>query len=189
MLSRALLVLTTCVSIPAMAQWSLDSDNSALHFLSTKNAQVTEIHEFEMLKGTVSDSGKLTVDVALDSVNTSIAIRDTRIKEKLFNVGMYPQATFTADIPADMMALETGETAQGTVTGTMDLHGMTAPVSFSVMVSKVSDDLMSVSTLAPTLIKAEDFGLKAGIDTLQSIAGLSSITYVVPVSFSVTFEK
>ena len=57
------------------------------------------------------------------------------------------------------------------------------------MASKVDADTLTVSTTAPTLIKAESFGLTAGIEALQKIAGLKSITTTVPVSFSVTFTQ
>ena len=66
---------------------------------------------------------------------------------------------------------------------------MTAPVSFNVMVSKLSDDTIQASTVSPTLIGADTFGLKGGVEALQNIAGLKSITFNAPVTFSVTFEK
>ncbi|APD87919.1 hypothetical protein BM527_18490 [Alteromonas sp. Mex14] len=183
-------VLLTCgLAFPAAADWSIDGETSVLHFLSTKNAQVTEIHKFDSFDGSLSDSGKLSVAVDLSSVNTAIDIRNERMREMLFNVTKFAQATFEASLPESMMNLQTGDVVNGKVNGILTLHGKAVPTSFSVQASKVSDDMLSVSTTAPTLIKAESFGLADGVAALQKIAGLNSITTTVPVTFSVTFEQ
>ncbi|GGW90818.1 YceI family protein [Alteromonas halophila] len=177
------------LSAPAFAQWSLSSDKSSLHFLSTKNAQVTEVHQFHSLSGSVSQDGKLNVDVDLASVDTSIEIRDTRMKELLFKVADNPRATFTAALPQPMMAMEAGDTMTGEVKGSLTLHGESMPASFMVRASKLSDETLTVSTVAPTLIEADNFSLVKGLKELQSIAGLNSITTTVPVTFSVVFSQ
>lgn len=186
-LSAAL--LTCGLAFPAAADWSIDGETSVLHFLSTKNAQVTEIHKFDSFEGSLSDSGKLSVAVDLSSVNTAIDIRNERMQEMLFNVTKFAQATFEASLPESMMNLQTGDVVNGKVNGILTLNGKAVPTSFSVQASKVSDDMLSVSTTAPTLIKAESFGLADGVAALQKIAGLKSITTTVPVTFSVTFEQ
>ena len=186
-LSAAL--LTCGLAFPAAADWSIDGETSVLHFLSTKNAQVTEIHKFDSFEGSLSDSGKLSVAVDLSSVNTAIDIRNERMQEMLFNVTKFAQATFEASLPESMMNLQAGDVVNGKVNGILTLHGKAVPTSFSVQASKVSDDMLSVSTTAPTLIKAESFGLADGVAALQKIAGLKSITTTVPVTFSVTFEQ
>lgn len=181
--------LSLGLSMPALADWSLSDEQSTLHFLSTKNAQVTEVHQFHSLSGSISDDGKLSVEVDLGSVDTSIEIRDTRMKEILFDVADNPTATFSADLPQAMLSLDTGETMTGTVKGELSLNGESMPASFSVRVSKLSDNTLAVSTLAPTLIEADNFSLVKGLKELQSIAGLSSITTTVPVTFSVVFTQ
>jgi polyisoprenoid-binding protein YceI len=189
MLSRIFAVAISLAAFPSFAQWTLDAEGSSLHFLSTKNAQITEVHSFETLSGSVSATGMLSVEVLLNSVNTAIPIRDTRMQEKLFETSMYPTATFTAQVPDALLNIDDGETAIGAVTGTMAIHGMQAPVTFNVQVSKLDDDKLTVATVAPTIIQAQDFGLKAGIEALQTIAGLNSITFSSPVTFSVTFSQ
>lgn len=188
MLKQSFVLLSSLLVSPVFADWTVVPAQSSLHFMSTKNAQVTEVHSFDKLSGSVSKSGQLMIEVPLSSVNTSIAIRDTRMQEKLFNVAEFPAATFSADIPLNLMNLEAGTSTTAKVDGTLSLHGVEAPVSFNVSVSKVSDDTMVVSTVSPTLIGAETFGLTAGLDMLQNIAGLKSITQTSPVTFSVTFE-
>ena len=177
------------LAFPAAADWSLDKDTSALHFMSTKNAQITEVHQFDNFEGSLSDDGKLMVTVDLSSVNTAIDIRNKRMQEMLFNVAKYADATFQATLPDAMMNLETGTVVSGKVDGILSLHGKAVPTSFSVTASKLTDDTMSVTTSSPTLVKADAFGLAEGVAALQKIAGLSSITTTVPVTFSVTFTQ
>ena len=186
-LSAALLACG--LAFPAAADWSIDGETSALHFLSTKNAQVTEVHKFDSFDGTLSDGGKLNVAVDLSSVNTAIDIRNKRMQEMLFNVTKFAQATFEANLPESMMNLKSGQVVNGRVDGILMLHGKAVPTSFSVKASKVDDDTLTVSTTSPTLIKAESFGLAEGVAALQKIAGLKSITTTVPVTFSVTFTQ
>jgi polyisoprenoid-binding protein YceI len=88
-----------------------------------------------------------------------------------------------------MMNVETGTVVSGKVDGILSLHGKAVPTSFSVTASKLTDDTMSVTTSSPTLVKADAFGLAEGVAALQKIAGLSSITTTVPVTFSVTFTQ
>lgn len=189
MMKRTLLALSACIALPASAAWTLDSDTSSLHFLSTKNAQITEVHSFDELSGTLSDGGKLSVTVPLTSVNTSIELRDTRMQEMLFDTTNFANATFTADVPAELMKLKKGSSKTGSVTGELDLHGVKAPATFQVIVSKLANDKLTVSTTAPTVINASSFKLEGGIQALQDVAKLSSITLAVPVTFSVTFEE
>ncbi|MEW9797742.1 YceI family protein [Alteromonas sp. CYL-A6] len=192
LISKSLLttaVLSLGATFPAAADWMLNDDASALHFMTTKNAQVSEVHQFHSLSGSVTDDGALTVSVDLASVDTAIDIRNTRMKEMLFQVADFPHATFTASLPESMTALESGDTETGTVDGTLTLHGEAVPVSFQVRASKLNDTTMVVSTVAPTLIKAKSFGLSDGVMALQNIAGLNSITTTVPLTFSVVFSK
>ena len=186
-LSAALLACG--LAFPAAADRSIDGETSALHFLSTKNAQVTEVHKFDSFDGTLSDGGKLNVAVDLSSVNTAIDIRNKRMQEMLFNVTKFAQATFEANLPESMMNLKSGQVVNGKVDGILMLHGKAVPTSFAVKASKVDDDTLTVSTTSPTLIKAESFGLAEGVAALQKIAGLKSITTTVPVTFSVTFTQ
>ncbi len=182
-------ILACGLAFPASADWAIDSNTSSLHFLSTKNAQVTEVHTFDRFDGRLSDSGKLNVAVDLSSVNTAIDIRNQRMQAMLFNVAKYAEATFEANLPESMTNLNKGETVTGKVDGVLTLHGKAVPTSFSIVASKVSDDTLTVSTTSPALIKAESFGLAGGVAALQKIAGLQSITSTVPVMFSVTFTQ
>lgn len=182
-------IALSSVATTAAADWELDAENTSLHFLSTKNAQVTEVHQFTSLSGSVSDSGELTVDVDLSSVDTGIDIRNTRMKEMLFNVTEFGSATFEASIPKAMLSGKAGDVQLGAVDGILSLHGMAAPMTFHIAVSLVDKSTISVSTTQPSLLDVSAFGLTDGVESLREVAGLKSITTTVPVTFTATFTK
>ena len=111
------------------------------------------------------------------------------MQEMLFNVSEFATANFEATLTKPMMQLKAGEVMNGKVDGILTLHGKAVPTAFAVTVSQVDTDTLTVSTSAPTLIKAESFGLAQGVAALQKIAGLKSITTTVPVTFSVTLNR
>ena len=182
-----LATLGSVVSLSAIAGWQLDNDHSRLHFLSTKNAQITEVHRFETLSGSLSDQGELEVRVALDSVNTAIDIRNTRMREMLFDTATYPVATLRAALPIETMTVAVGESSTLSLAGALSLHGVEAPVQMEVMVMRLSATEFKAVTLAPVLINADTFALGNGVEALKNVAKLTSITLTVPVSFNVTF--
>ncbi|WP_137168481.1 YceI family protein [Salinimonas lutimaris] len=189
MITRSVMALSALLALPASAAWQLDSGASELHFLSTKNAQITEVHQFDTLSGSVGNDGKLTVAVPLSSVNTAIEIRNTRMQEKLFETAEFSNAMFTASLPDDVMSMSAGESQIRTIEGAIDLHGKNVATTFKVMINRLNDDTLTVSTVAPTVLNAGDFDLAEGVKMLQSIAGLDSITMAVPVTFAVTFDQ
>lgn len=185
----AIVIALSSVAASASADWELDAEQTALHFLSTKNAQVTEVHQFTSLSGSVTSSGELTVDIDLSSVDTGIDIRNSRMKEMLFNVSEFASATFEASVPEAMLSGKAGDVQLGPVEGMLSLHGMAAPVTFHIAVSHVDENTVSVSTTQPSLLNVADFGLESGVESLREIAGLKSITTTVPVTFTATFTK
>ena len=189
MIKRTLLALSACMALPASAAWTLDNDASSLKFLTTKNAQITEVQSFSSLSGTLTENGQLTVMVPLDSVNTNIELRDTRMQEMLFETKDYPEAQFTADIPTKLMSQPVGTSTSASVDGLLRLHGVSIPASFEINVNRLSESLITASTTSPLLVKAADFKLEGGITALQNVAKLGSITTTVPVSFTVTFTQ
>lgn len=182
-------LLAGALAFPATASWTLDNSDSQLYFLTTKNAQITELHQFEELQGTMEDNGQLSVTVLLASVNTNIEIRDTRMQEKLFMVDQFPHATFTAQLPPEVIQMPSGTATTRVIEGAIDLHDKNVATTFNVAITRLDDTTFQVTTVAPTLLSAGDFGLAEGVELLQGIAGLNSITLTVPVTFSVQFDQ
>jgi polyisoprenoid-binding protein YceI len=180
--------LSLAFSSLSLADWTLQQPSS-IHFLTSKNTHITEIHSFKKFDAKVKDSGFAKINIDLASVDTRIGIRDERMQEHLFEISRFTQASFEAQIPATVLAqVSAGAQSQFELKGKISLHGEQAEASSQVMISPNKDKTITVSTITPMLIDAESFKLVAGINKLKEIAGLKSITRTVPLTFSLTFK-
>ena len=62
--------MTTTVSLPALAAWKLDNENSQLSFMSVKKGNIAENHSFSKLAGNITEQAQVNISVDLSSVNT-----------------------------------------------------------------------------------------------------------------------
>jgi hypothetical protein len=186
---RILLVTLVLFISQVVAASQLVSDESVLNIISTKKGNIAEIHSFSALTGSLSDSGAINVSVPLASINTGIGIRDQRMREFLFNIKLFPTATFTANI--DLSAIEQlrlGELAELAVDGQISMNDLQAKALVNVVVVRQLDGSLIVATKQPFIINASDFGYIDGINKLKELAALPSISTAVPVTFSVVFN-
>ncbi len=189
-LSIFILSLSILITAPAYSAWTLDSSKSSLTFVSIKKGTVAENHRFKDFSGGINDKGLAKISIDLSSVDTKIAIRDQRMAEHLFETVKFAQANFSVQLNQNKIdAIASGSSKNMILKGNLDLHGQQQEVTVSVMVMKLSEKNMVVTTLQPVIIKAEDFALVAGINKLKSLANLPSIAYSVPVSFVLTFTE
>jgi polyisoprenoid-binding protein YceI len=177
------------VNTQALADWQLSNGQSAISFVSTKNQHVSEIHHFTQLSGSLSEQGQLTIEIDLASVETGIDIRNTRMREKLFMVEQFPNATISAKVPANVMQLKAGESLQLKLPATLKIMNFENPIKVSVQISKTASGQFIATSTQAILISANGYGLVPGLDLLQKLAGLSSIGHTVPVSFNVVFAQ
>lgn len=183
------LALSTLISFHALADWQLDQP-SAIHFVTTKNTNVSEVHTFGAFDGSVSDSGQANITIGLSSVDTRIGIRDERIEKHLFEIPQFTQATFSAQIPKQVLEnVKAGANQNFTLEGMLSLHGSQAKAITDVIITANKNGTVTVSSIAPMLIDSETFGLVAGVQKLREIAGLKSISNIVPLTFVLTFKQ
>ncbi|MEM8696599.1 MAG: YceI family protein [Pseudomonadota bacterium] len=192
----ALIALVACSQAPADPApltedaWALDNSASELSYVTIKEDEIAELNAFEELSGSVSPDGAASIEIDLASVNTGVDIRDERMRDILFVVTDHPTATVTAEIdPASFESLGVGGSTGTTIDGTLSLTGIDAPVRGDVTVTRVGPDRVLVVSDAPIIVEARRFELLDGLAQLQDIVELSSITPVVPVSFSLTFQR
>ena len=186
LLTSTLLILAAPLSY---AEWTLSPDSS-VKFLSTKNTNITEVHEFTQLSGSVSDKGNAEISIDLTSVETGISIRNERMQSMLFNVSDYTNATVSADLPDTMMlALKNGETATSVLPLTLELHGEKKEIEADVLATAAADGHVIVTTQSPVLVNAGDFKLAKGVEALREVAGLDRISTTVPVTFTLLFTE
>ncbi len=183
-----LALILALFSASSFAEWTLNS-NSKVTFISIKADQIGETHYFSKLSGNVSSKGEVQLAIDLASLETNIPIRNTRMLEFLFEIAKFPSANISAQIdPNKYQSLNIGEQATESLPVTIDLHGKAIELSAKVSVTKLAKNQISVSSVSPVILSAAAFDLVSGIDKLQSLAGLSSISKAVPVSFSLLFD-
>ncbi len=167
----------------AMADWVLDNQQSALHFVSIKKDHVAETHTFKTLSGAITKAGQGSLHIDLASVSTNIDIRDQRMREQLFDTKKFTSANISVDLR------KTGvKPGIQTVNVTLDLHGVKKEIPATVALTEVGNTVQ-VTTVAPIVLNAADFDLAAGVTALREIAALPSISNAVPVTFFLSFVK
>lgn len=184
---RTIFIGLSLCCFSASAHWMLVESESSLNFVSTKNQHVSEIQQFRALKGEFSPEGKLQIEIDLASIDSGIEIRDTRMREKLFLVDKFPTTSLTAQLPNSVLALEKGSSIAVTIPAELSLMGISKTINVSVQVTRKADNGIVATSTQPILISSADFGLTTGIETLQKLAGLSSIGLTVPVNFNLVF--
>lgn len=183
-----LLAALVAASSGAWAQWQLDSEKSAVRFISIKNASVAETHSFGSMVGYVNADGAVQLVIDLASVETMIPIRNERMRELLFRTAEFPSARVTANVdPAVLEAVAGGGTVATELALALSLHGVESELSVPVLVIGEGDGRLQVLTPEPVLIRAEDYSLAGGIEALRKIAGLDSISTAVPVTVHLVF--
>lgn len=185
-----LIALAGLASVSARADWVLDNDGSRLSFISTKADTVAEVHRFDSLSGTIDDAGNVNVTIDLASVDTLIPLRDDRMREMLFETDRFPTATVMAKIdPNAVKMLHGGMSTTMTVNAKLSLHGQMLDLPMDVVVAKLGDSRMLVTTVQPVVVNASQVGLVDGIEALRNVAGLPSISPAVPVNVVLSFRS
>ncbi|MBL4682226.1 MAG: YceI family protein [Pseudomonadales bacterium] len=190
LLSTILMVFQLSLANTASAAWHLDNEGSSLSFVSIKNGTLVESHTFGSLTGSVKNDGAAEIQIDLTSTNTGIPIRDERMSAMLFETTLYPKATIKAKIDLkSILALENGRYLSVNLDAKLILHGVELPIELNLQVMRVSSGSFLVQSKKPVVINASSFGLEKGVEALRVIAGLSTITLGVPVSFSLIFHN
>lgn len=184
LLPLALLALTPLAS----ANWYLDNDSSRLSFISTRDADVSEVFSFRTLHGKVDPQGLATLDVELESISTGTPVRDERLREHLFQVRQFPEARITAQLNmTPINALAPGAQLEMRLPLTVRLHGQSQSYSAELLATRLDERRFQVVTLEPLVLHAQDFGLVPALDGLRQGAALSAISLSVPVGAVLIF--
>ena len=182
--------LALIVSSQAFATWNLNSEKSSLSFVSTKAIDIAEVHRFTEMAGRLSDKGKAVVTIELASVDTGVPIRDERMQEMLFETDKYPLATVRAKIDMKIVdAIAPGGSSRLATELTIDLHGVRVTVDANVVIAKLDEKVLLVTSSKPVILNAASVNLVDGIEALREVASLPSIGNAVPVSFVLVFEE
>ncbi|MEW7857701.1 YceI family protein [Pseudomonas chlororaphis] len=177
-------LLLACAAWPAQANWYLDNESSRLSFVTTKNANVSEVQRFLVLHGKVDAKGMAQLEVELDSINSGIPLRDERMRKELFEIERHPDALINAQINLrPINDLAPGAQIELRLPVNVTLHGKQHEYSAELLATRLDE----VVTLEPLVLNAADFDLVPGLETLRKAAGLSAISLSVPVGAVLIF--
>lgn len=189
-MKKLALVLAAALSFSAAADWSVNSAQSSLNFVSVKNDVVAETHSFKDLTGSLTEAGDFAVAIPAMSIDTMIPIRNERILEHVLTAKQYASINAKGKVDSKVLAgLKTGDSV--VVDQALDLTLLTKTQSLTakVKVTKVSDSKLVVTTVAPIMLDVNKFELNAGVEKLRELAGLKSISPLVPTTFSLVLVK
>ena len=182
------LMLTLGVSLSAQANWYLDGESSRLSFITTHNANVSNIHRFLVLHGKVERNGRAQLRIEMDSVNSAVPLRDERMRDVLFDFKHFPEAQVTAQIDLQPINdLANGAQLELHLPVTVSLRGKQHTYEAQLLATRLDERRFQVVTLEPLMLQAEDFGLQPELEALRKVAGLSAISFSVPVGAVLIF--
>ncbi|MGE7990566.1 YceI family protein [Pseudomonas sp. NPDC089554] len=188
MLLRLLPALLLALCLPAHANWHLDGESSRLSFITGKNGDTAELHRFLVLHGKVDRKGAASLSIEMESISSGIPLRDERMREDLFEVSRFPNATVQAQLDLrPINDLANGAQLELRLPLTLTLHGQSHNFNALLLATRLDERRFQVVTLEPLLLRAEDYGLLPGLESLRKFAGLKSINPSVPVSAVLIF--
>ena len=189
-LTQLLIIISLIVAGPCFAAWTLDNDSSQVSFVSVKAGDAGEVHRFTEISGELSSGGNASVTIQLASVDTLIPLRDERMRELLFQTNLFPTASLSTNIDMDALnAIEPGDSMDMAANLTLELHGQQLSLAAEMIVARLGDHRLMVSSRKPVIVNAASVDLVNGIEALREIANLPSISKAVPVSFVLTFDQ
>ena len=172
----------------AAPNWTLDPDASVLTYQSVKKNTIVETNKIRNITGTLSAAGDAKVTFDLNSVDTGVDLRNVRMRFLFFETFKFPTAELTAKVdPAAFADLATKRRVKATLPFRLNLHGVDKDLEASVVVTMISDTMVSVASEAPVAVHVEDFGLLPNVDKLQQAANVTNIVPTASVSFDFVF--
>lgn len=187
---QTLIIALMLAPVPSLAAWTLSNEASQVSFVSVKAGDAGEVHRFTQLSGAITSDGDASVVIQLASVDTLIPLRDERMREMLFQTELFPVASLRANVDmAALNAIEPGDSMDMTANLILDLRDQQIELPAEMIVARLGEDRLMVSSRKPIIVNAASVDLVDGIEALREVANLPSISKAVPVSFVLTFEE
>ena len=176
-------------SVAHAQNWTLDAAASKLTYQSVKKNTVVETNSIRNISGSLTADGQANVVFDLDSVDTGIDLRNVRMRFLFFETFKYPKAEITAKVdPAAFADLPSKRRMTSKLPFVLSLHGVDKALEAEVVVTMITDSMVSIASERPVAVNAADFGLLPNIEKLQIAANVSSIVPTASVSFDLVFN-
>ncbi|BDM64052.1 hypothetical protein NFHSH190041_15040 [Shewanella sp. NFH-SH190041] len=182
LVGAALLASTAAVA----ANYSLDSANSSVSFATIKKQYVVEPATLTGMSGSYK-GGQFEFSIPLSSVSTGVQIRDMRLNQLFFESQKFPAVKVSGQFNTKTMAKDGVLSAK--IPAKVTLFGQTKQIMFPVTVLKAGQ-FMQVSSSAPVIINAADFGIPAeNLKRLSATVGGIPLSDKVPVDINLIFRQ
>jgi hypothetical protein len=189
-MKKLALVVAAALSFSAAADWSVNSQQSSLNFVSVKNDLVAETHGFKDLTGKLTTAGEFSVVIPVATIDTAIPIRNERILEHVLAAKQFASINAKGKVDSKVLTgLKTGDSVVVDQALDLTLLSQSQTLTAKVKVTKVSETQLLVTTVAPVMLDVNKFQLGAGVEKLRELAGLKSISPFVPTTFSLVLVK
>lgn len=181
-------LLAISTSIFASSSYEVDSDHSIVNFSVTKKQYIIEPATFEDVSGTIDKEGNVTINIDMNSVDSSNPIRDDRLIDMFFQAEFFPEAILSAKIKPSI--LNSKETIQKVkVNATLEFFEIKKDIVLEALVVKTGSKVV-VSSLKPIIVNAKMFNVPMeNLNALSKVCGGITISDIVPVNFVITFQK
>lgn len=180
--------LPETAALPAQ-NWLLNPANSKISITSVKQKTTSETHFFKTLDGSIDPSGNAIVTIDLSSLDTSIDIRNVRMRFLFFETFKFPTATVSAKLDAaEFETMAVGDTVALNQPVNVDLHGVQMDITANLVAIRVSENMVKVVSTEPIIVPATDFNLVEGVTRLSEAAGGIDIQPSGKVTFDLNFE-
>lgn len=181
---------------PARAQvnvfdpgWTMQPGQSVLNFQSVKNREIVETGSFASLRGKITSTGEVSIEIPLESVDTNVDLRNVRMRFMFFESFKFPTATVTAQLdPAMLSDLPKVRRKLIDVPFVLDLHGVRRQLETQAIVTLLSENSVAISTSVPISVSVEEFGLSDGLEKLMEASGFEILPSAF-VSFDFVFSR
>src|SRR5690606_25221461 len=152
---RMLTLLSLLLASPwVLGEWQLLPDYSRISFVSFKRGDIADVQRFRDLSGTIDDQGQVRVVLPFSGLDTGLALRDMRTREELFESQRFVQAEVSGEVDlATWERLAVGAAQVETLEIQLDLHGRQQRLKAEMLVSRVGEESVQVTTLEPLVLK------------------------------------
>jgi hypothetical protein len=180
MLSSVMMVSSTALA----DAWRLNTEVSTVSIASTKNDSITERHQLNFNAGSVEHSGSVRLLIDLLSVETNIPIRNERMRKLLFN--QHPIAVIEGQLSKELLdAVLQGQAISQSVEVMLQANDDTQNLEVALR-AKLQGSRVKV--VGSTELDVAELGYAGGVAQLKQLAGLASISTLVPVTFELAFD-
>ncbi|SUO96429.1 YceI family protein [Suttonella ornithocola] len=185
------LTLLAALSFPLIASANWQSDNAQVNFLTTKVTAdknvIIEPNHFAPSKLTLSDDGKLSGTLDLNTIQSGIDIRNERLRDWVFKTAN-GQLSISGQVDIEPLSkLEIGESRSIKQALTLTFGDKEATITLPLLVFKTNDARLQITSLSPALLDLSAFKVENEVNKLREVAGLLSISLQLPVTISATF--